>query len=220
VAPRARRAGGAPQEGRGSGAGAGGCAVMRGRGEAGFSLIEVAVAVGILAVALTGLLGAMTLAMRGSAYSGEVLVAQDAARAKAEEMGGREHRLIFCLYNGTTADDPGGSGTAPGDAFAVPGLTPVSPATTAGKVIFPTNAAGTRLREDPSTAMPELGMPKDLNGDLDTSDSFFYEDIDPGDDYERLKNVLLPAKIVITWTGATGPQKYELCVQFADRTPK
>jgi hypothetical protein len=72
-----------------------------------------------------------------------------------------------------------------------------------GEVIFPAVAgAAGQLRED--AAMPELGMPRDLNGDgaVDAND-------------HALDYTLLPVIVRVRWRTASGAGVYELKTMLA-----
>jgi hypothetical protein len=172
--------------------------------ERGLSLVEVTVAVGVLAVALTGLVGAMTLAAKQSALSSEMSIAQDAARAKAEEMHGTRFDDLLPTYRGHT--------------FAVTGLTAVPSNTSVGRVVLHTRSSvcfrhgafsEQMFREDnpgsPGTAAHDertrMGLPMDLNGDGDATD-----------DVCRELAQRVVARIVVEWRGAAGDQEVDLCV--------
>jgi hypothetical protein len=120
-------------------------------------------------------------------------IAVRAAMGKIAEMDSQTFAQIFADYDANPANDPLGAGTAPGQYFAVSGLSPQKgfTATQVGKIVFP--QAGTQLRED--VVNSTLGMPCDLNGDkvIDSNDH--------SADYVRL-----PVEIQISWAGAEGNQ--------------
>jgi hypothetical protein len=169
---------------------------MRGRkvhpprrsGETGVGLIEVLIAAVILSTALLALLSVSVHSIRLDNVTRESGLAVDVARTMFEELRSEPVEDVFARYNADPADDPGGPNTAPGNAFVVVadqhGLTGI------GEVIFPVNAAG-ELREDMN--LPELGMPRDLNGD-DVIDG-----LDHRDDY-----IILPVRVRMSWRGASG----------------
>lgn len=151
-------------------------------------LIEVLVAAVILSTALLALLSVSVHSIRLDGVTRESGLAVDAARTKFEELRAEPLSDIFARYNADPTDDPGGANTAPGRKFAVVGAQ--HGLTGIGEVIFPTNASG-ELREDMN--LPELGMPRDLNGDGKV------DAVDHRDDY-----IILPVRVRMTWYGASG----------------
>ena len=121
----------------------------------------------------------------------ESTIAQMAARQMLERMQEQTFSQVFALYNTTTADDPGGVGTAPGANFAVTGLQVQRNDADGrvGEILFPVN--GTQLRENVTDLA--LGMPRDLNGNAAT------DALNHATDY-----VLLPVTIRLRWRGPSG----------------
>ena len=176
----------------------------RARVEAGFSLIEVTVAVAVLTVSLFGLVSAMTYAVKQSTFTAELSIAQDAAQAKIEEIQTYDLRDIYALYDADASNDPAGL-TAPGATFAVAGLSPRAGQTSCGRVIFPPVAGtppNTTMDETPTptTATAELGFPMDLDADGDA-----------GDAVATTKLVRCPVKVRVEWRGAIGDAELEVC---------
>lgn len=170
----------------------------------GFSLVEVAILAVLLLVAVGGLSGAVLSSLRLSRTTEESTRGDEAARALAARMQIQAFGDLFRLYNAYPDDDPAGKGTAPGAAFDVAGLTPRAgdPDGRVGRIVFPTvdlPGGAQALREDVVDA--RVGMPRDLNGD-DAPDA-----LDHANDY-----VLLPARLIVEWTGAGGDRSYELDV--------
>ena len=107
------------------------------------------------------------------------------------------------MYNASVLDDVG-LPTVPGPNFDVTGLAPRSddPDGRVGRIVFPSidlPGGGQALREDVIDA--RLGMApdgRDLNGDGDALDDVTL-------DYQ-----LLPARLIVEWTGAGGDRSYEL----------
>lgn len=155
-------------------------------------------ALSVLVVALTGLLGVVFYGGRLREAYREQVRAQTAARSVLEMMRAERLEEVYARYNDDPADDPGGSGTGHGSAFPVEGL--VSPAgRPAGRIFFPEAGTPPTLRED--VADPAFDMPagKDLNGDgrID-SDS-------RARDYQ-----LLPVRIVVEWQGKGKGRRLEV----------
>lgn len=158
---------------------------------AGFSLLELLIAVGVL---LFGLLGFSQAVLRSSAQNEaarEGALAAEAAREFLETMQTEDFRSLFRRYNADPSDDPLGFGSAPGPNFAVAGLAPQAGDADGmvGRIEFPTaTGAPGILRED--VAIPAMGMPRDLDGD-DVVDG-----VDHKGDYR-----LLPVIVRISWRG-------------------
>ncbi len=127
----------------------------------------------------------------------ENAIAYAAARLTAAELQGVPFDEIFASYNSDPSDDPDGAGTAPGGDFDARGLSPALDDADGfvGEIVFPEQATGVgtavALRED--LALPELGMPRDLNGDG------FPDGLDHAGDY-----IVLPVTIRVRWRGASG----------------
>lgn len=173
------------------------------RQRAGFSLVEVAILAVLLVVAVGGLAGAVLSSLRLANSSEESAQADEATRALAARIQTLQFDQLFKLYNGYPKDDPNGEGTGPGAAFDVLGLEPQAddPDGRVGRIVFPAVDVGggvQALRED--VEEPRLGMVpgRDLNGDGDALD-----DVTNG-------YVILPARLIVEWTGAGGDRSYEL----------
>lgn len=176
-------------------------------GREAFSLIEVTILALLLLVAVGGLSGAVLSSLRLSRVTEESALADEAARARAARMQVTAFGDIFRTYNEAPGDDLGGAGTSPGAGFDVRGLTPRrdDPDGRVGRIVFPAVDVGGGvfvLRE--SFEDERLGMlagvGRDLNLDGDTAD-----DLQTG--YQ-----LLPARLIVEWTGAGGNRSYELDV--------
>jgi hypothetical protein len=177
------------------------------RREAGFSLIEVSILALLLLVAVGGLSGAVLSSMRLAQVTEESARADEAARALSARLQLEDFNSLFLRYNTSPDDDPGGSGLAPGGAFDVPGLSPRSDDADGrvGRIVFPVVDLGgglVALRENADE--PRLGMRadsgRDLNGNGTTDD-----DLTAG-------YTLLPARLILEWSGAGGARSYELDV--------
>jgi prepilin-type N-terminal cleavage/methylation domain-containing protein len=176
---------------------------------AGFTLLEVMFAASVLAIAVAGVAGAMISAIRLDQVNGETAAAQQAARQIMEEVQSREFEQVFALFNSDPLDDPDGVGTAPGKDLPVLSLTPQQgdPDGFVAEVMFPAidTVGGLQLRED--FVDPELGMPGDLNNDRQPPDA-----LDHSNDY-----FLLPVRVRIAWTGATGDRQLDLVTVLSER---
>lgn len=183
----------------------------------GFSLLEVMIAMTVLTVAILGLVTAIVTSMRLTTTNRENTLAMNAARQKIEEMqawpGGFSE--VFAAYNNATGDDAGLAAAAPGGAFTVAGLRPITGDPAVGTIIFNVDSSGPgseSLREfsvDP-TFGPMMGMPKDISGD----------GIVDGDDHatgQPEPYTLLPVVIRIRWDGAMGQRETFFTTQLVDR---
>ena len=162
-----------------------------GRTRAGFSIVEVAIGIVLLTIAMSGLLGGMVSFALLARVSRENALALQAARAMAEKAQDTSFAQVFATFNANPNDDPGGPGAAPGKDFSVRGLCaqPGDPDGRVGEFVFPTVSGA--LREDVVDA--GLSMPRDLDADgaVDASD-------------HALNYVLLPMRIRVQWRGAAG----------------
>jgi hypothetical protein len=119
-------------------------------------------------------------------------------------MRAAEFEQVFALYNPDPADDPLGSGTAPGSTFTVDGLSPAAAGAVVGRIEFP--VVDGLLRETCVDA--ELVMPRDLNldGVVDSNSR--------AGDY-----AILPVRIVVEWASRTGRQGRRSLVTYAMFSP-
>lgn len=189
-------------------------------GEGGFTLVELMVAMAILAVGLMGIMSAIMAARRMDMTTRENVIAMNAARAKIDEMKQTPFNEIFRRYNLSAADDAGLLYPALGRDFPIlrnPAtdevvlvplvggirLLPPIPGDAdgmSGRIIFPETASGsTTLSEtvtgfDLTGGTPGAATSLDLNGDGDTGDTNI-----AGGAY-----LILPVRIEITWQGVKG----------------
>ena len=170
------------------------------RKRAGFTLVEVMVALVLLSVAMVGFSQSIVSSMVAANTDRDVRKATEASRGAMERLAGADFSELFALYNGNPGDDPDGAGSAPGQAFDVTGLTVLDDDDDGqvGQVLMPfVEVAGIwQLREDLN--LPELGLPRDLSGDG------IIDSLDHSTDY-----VLLPARIRIEWKAAGAPAQVE-----------
>jgi hypothetical protein len=157
--------------------------------QAGTLLTEVAIAAAVLAIALAGLLSVIVSANSLRNTNREMALANQAARAQLELMQSEVFRDIFNQFG------PLG----PRNGFAVRGLEPQSADADGlvGRIVFPTDATGAQLREDVVDA--DLGMPRDLNGDL------VPDALDHRGDY-----TLLPVRVLLEWSGENGDRQLQV----------
>lgn len=172
----------------------------------GFTLVELVVGIAVLVIGVLGFSRAIVSSTISSQKTREVDRATQAARQILERIEATAFADRFRSFNNDPSDDPGGVGTAPGANFAVTGLSPLPGDADGlpGEVIFPTQAGfPARLRED--VVMPELGMPRDLNGDgvVDANNH--------ATDY-----TILPVIVRVRWRGVGGLGAFELKTMLAN----
>jgi len=165
----------------------------RGRATAGaraaFTLIELAIATSILMIGIVSVLSASSRMHSLRASNRERSMAQNTVRSMAERMHASAHgfsddpdtwaQRLFSTYG------PGGS---VGDTFAVEGLTLVQGDERVGTIVI-----GSDETDTDAELKAQLGMPRDLNGDGDASDT----DV-------RDSARLLPVVLTLRWRGEQG----------------
>lgn len=157
----------------------------------------------VLLVAAGSIVSSVQHAARLGNVNRERMRAIDAAELVLERLRSEPLERVHALYDADPENDPDGPGTGPGARFAVLGLTARAgaPQGLAGRVEFP--GAGNELRED--FVDPELGMPRDLDGDG------LIDDAEHSGAYR-----LLPVRIVVQWTGAGGAGELALVTTLTD----
>ncbi len=173
------------------------------RVRAGLTLVELSVAIAVLTVCVYMLSQTVLATIAQAPAKRERAEAMEAVRSVLEQMRNEDFGEIFARYNEDPSDDPGGPATAPGRLFAVPGLDliPGDADGFVGEILMP--ADGPQLREDAS--VPELGLPRDLNGDS------FVDAFDHSVDH-----IILPVGVRIEWQSRLGPRRLEVFTMFAD----
>jgi len=166
----------------------------------GFSLIEIAVVMILLVIAIGGLSSAVVSSIRLSRTNEESAIADDAARRMIAELRTVGFLDIFASFNADPGDDPGGAGSAPGPNFVVVGLTPQNDDADGlvGEIRFPTAPLGPGVALNEDSQDSNLGMPRDLNGDGDSTDLV------------QTNYLVLPVSVRIQWTGSAGRSFVEL----------
>jgi len=155
------------------------------------TLVEMTVALALVAIGSTAVLLSMVYSLRLDATNRETTAASRSARRMLEQMRAEPLQDVLVLFNADEDDDPGGAATAPGDTFAVSLLEKaVNGMGLDGSIVLPLDDDGI-LRE--SADIPELGFPRDLNGD---------GVIDAGDRSGDL--IALPVLVRVTWDGMHG----------------
>lgn len=177
----------------------------RARGSAGFTLLEVTIAMGIFAVASAILVHTFHAGQGLRTQAREESSAMNAAQAVLERMRGTPFGELLARYDDDPANDPLGPGTAPGATFAVAQLSPTAddPDGLCGEVRIPVVDVGVagvvdvQVRED--VGDPELGIPRDLNGDgsIDSRD-------------HRSDAIIVPVIVTVRWQSRKGPRELEL----------
>ena len=193
----------------------------RARSQAGFTLLELMVAVVIIVVAFFGLLLSLHYGSVLNETARQMQSAHEGARQALEAVRAYEFAFIYRSFNTDTTDDPNGPDTAEnllfplnlvipradphppltalgdriGNNFVVDGLDPLpaDPDGVVGALLFPeaVDAGSAVLSEQGQD--PFLGPPRDLNGNGTVND------LNVSDDY-----VLLPLTVIVQWQGTFG----------------
>jgi len=150
--------------------------------EDGFTVLEAAVAMGMLAVALLSLWGTLVYCARSNVAAEQKKRAMNAAQAKIEELKSVPFATLVTEY---------GKGGTVGNLFHVRTLDDQQSGAE-GQIVFYTDETDTKTD-------PTIGLPMDLNGDGDMGDK------DVAGAYQ-----LLPVKISIQWDGVLGRQRVDL----------
>ncbi|MEL6907329.1 MAG: prepilin-type N-terminal cleavage/methylation domain-containing protein [Planctomycetota bacterium] len=171
---------------------------------AGFTLVEVMVAIMVLTVATYILSSTVTAAVSHSIVKSQRTLAAEAAMNAIEQIRAMPQEDVFALFNDVTSDDPYGPGTGPGPTFDVPGLDPVL----AGGVPLPIGQVllpGQNGVLNEALSQPEFGLPRDLDGNL------FVEAGNCASSY-----IVLPLVVRVEWQSKLGPRNFELATMLAD----
>jgi type II secretory pathway pseudopilin PulG len=142
----------------------------------GFTLIEVLVSFSALLVVLLGFTRMLLSSSIAASTTHEATLAKEAARAKIEELRAADFSTLFAVYGAAPDFAISGLDAMLGDADGQP-----------GEILFPVQAG--MLSE--TLALPEFGLPADLNGDGDA------EDADVTADYR-----VLPVVVRVEWRGS------------------
>lgn len=151
----------------------------------GFMLVEVTLAVGVIAIAILAVLASITLAGRLSQSEREIALATEGIDKQLAELRNAPFNSLYQQFGPTGIQ-----------TFDVPGLSSPSGGP----------AGSIQLVVNETSNIPQLGLPRDLNGDgdaLDTNVSSFY--------------VLMPVTLNVQWTGPTGNQRVQLHTLLANR---
>ncbi len=176
----------------------------------GFSLVELVIAMAVLAIALLALMSSIFSSSHLVDTSRERTLAYEAARSKIEEMRNYTHCLTYNnLYNYYRV--------SPNNTAGATGLNPVLVSGVAQPILsisFP--QSGNNLTEAPGSAVlaTALGMPKDLNRDGDTTDVGG----SGGADDLNTNYKLLPVLITLRWKSAGGnPQTLDVSTFISEK---
>jgi len=171
----------------------------------GLTMIEVTISILTLTVAAYILSSTIGASLSHTVAKREQANAVEAAMNTLETMRATTFLDLFPAFNANPDDEPLGPGTAPGTTFDVDGLDPVVEPGGAvrpiGTILLP-DVDG-QLRED--TALPALGLPRDLNGDM------IIDANDHAGDY-----LVMPTIVRVEWLGRLGPRRFEMATIFVD----
>jgi prepilin-type N-terminal cleavage/methylation domain-containing protein len=157
------------------------------RDQRGFSLLELVIAMAVIALTLLSLMTLINSSAHLQEISREKAIATNAVRKILEEMRNAVFSEVYPRYNSNGADNPVGSASS-GHTFSVAGLTPLVSGGLVGQIFFP--EVGSSLREDVKDAALGMAAGKDLNRDgvIDGNPR--------NTDYR-----VLPVRVVILWRG-------------------
>jgi hypothetical protein len=168
------------------------------------------VAIPIIVVAGSMLLTTVIAMSRERTTSADTARAAEAIRSVIESMRNEPFDRVVRLYGPDPLDDPAGPGTAPGDRFTIPGVTPLEGQDSAGRIRLPlvdmTEPGGLpdwQLREDMQDTA--LGMPRDIDG------NGVVDEVDHSEDYE-----ILPVLVEAEWQGRLGPRRFRIFTYLTD----
>lgn len=172
---------------------------VKSRRDAGFSLLEIVIALAVMAVALLGLASFISSSGQVEKENGNRSLAYNAARRMLEEMRSTTFADVFSTYKSGETKNTFFVDGLPAGPWTGQWNNPVTGALqdrtdVQGRIFFPVGTDG-NLSENPAAdplLATELGMPKDLNRDGDTSDTGL------------TSYAILPVKIVVTWRSTNG----------------
>jgi prepilin-type N-terminal cleavage/methylation domain-containing protein len=165
----------------------------------GLTLIELMMAMTVLAIALVGYARTVAMASVASSTAHEANLANEAARKMIETLRSQPFAQVFCLYNAYAGDDPG-PGAAPGANFAVAGLEARKNDADGmpGEILFPTLTVGGVPQVRENVVNSKLGTPCDLTGDG------VIDALNHSANYQEL-----PVLVRVRWRGVGGPGQVE-----------
>ena len=149
--------------------------------EDGFTILEAAVSLTLLAVALISLWGTLIYCSRSNIAAEQKIRALNAAQAKVEELKSLPFESLISEFG------PSGS---TGDTFAVPSIDSEQ-STASGRIAF--------FVDETDSHGEVMGFPLDLNGDGDA------DDVDVSGGFQ-----ILPVRVTVRWIGVLGEQRVDL----------
>jgi prepilin-type N-terminal cleavage/methylation domain-containing protein len=173
--------------------------------EAGFSLMEVSVAIVVLAVASVGTLSVTVTTASLDAANRSEAAATAVCRKIMEELCAVPFTEVFARFNLDPLDDPLGVGTAVGSLFSiVPNVVDGLQIKEVDElaipmdvnISFPVNAAGDLVERNATGAW--AGYQLDLNGDGVVTGA------------KATTYKVLPVMITVSWNGPQGPQTLQV----------
>ncbi len=161
------------------------------RRDSGVSLIELIVAIAVMAIALFGMISVISFTTRSNMATRENMLAMRAAEKQVEEMGNTTFAQIFSTYSTGTLN-----------TFDVTGLVPSAAGVKVGKIKFAADVSN-QLLEDLSGALMNnvdsggtlVNFDLDGNGTLDSSGN-------KAGDYR-----ILPVVVELNWKGVQGTRQ-------------
>lgn len=198
------------------------------RCQAGFTLLELMVAVVVIVVAFFGLLLSLHYGSVLNETSRQLRTAHESAQRALEAVRAYEFAFIYRSFNVDTNDDPNGPGTAElglsplnevwertggnpsvtarddriGNNFVVAGLEPraTDPDRVVGVILFPEAVdAGNTVLSEQGQATPPFDM---FGPPRDLNENGSVNDLNVSDDYKRL-----PVTVLVQWQGSFGDER-------------
>jgi len=165
---------------------------------AGFGLVDLCVALVVLSIALGVLVGAVFSGIRLTRTDEETAKASQALRTALARIGNLDPRDAFAILNADSSDDLAGQYASEYLDVGEHLFTDRHGQTVTMLVTFPVPEGEPGvLRED--LELPELGMPRDLDGDGDIDGANHASDA-----------ILLPLLLRLEWEGSAGPQSLQM----------
>lgn len=172
----------------------------------GMTLIEITIALVVLAVAVLMMMSLMLSSNRLQQAGREKTLAYNAARRLIEEFRSYPLAEVYPRYNGLKADDL--SGANPGNTFSVQGLAPAAGYSSHGEIVFPADSSGLREFLSDKSLSTQLGLPKDLNRNGNATETGL----------APTAINILPVLVRVRWTSQGGrPELLEMATLITDR---
>jgi hypothetical protein len=202
------------------------------------TVVEIVVALSVLVVAVSIFCQMLVSTARMRAMNRESLLAADGARVALESLRNRPFLQVWRLFNETSADDPGGAGSGPGNRFAVEGLEAVegAPNGMVGRYFFPTlvvqatsgsSSGGSGLSGDGgkastggasggSGATPTYQLRENITDATLGMPRDLNGDNKIDDKDHKLDYLVLPVRVEIEWQSKTGVRRFSIVTQLTD----